>query len=55
VTIDDLLAARPNVVNIGLREFAESLRAQGVEVVEVAWTPPPRLDPDVEKLLGELL
>jgi len=36
---------RPHVINIGLRVFAESLRAQGVPVTHVDWQPPlaPRL------------
>jgi hypothetical protein len=34
-----------HVINVGLRSFAESLQAQGVPVVDVAWEPPraPRL------------
>jgi FdrA protein len=35
-----LLAERPRVVNVGLELFADSLRAQGVPVVSVDWTPP---------------
>jgi hypothetical protein len=30
------------VLNIGLSLFAEELRRQGVEVVEVDWSPPHR-------------
>ena len=34
-----------NVINVGLRSFAESLQAQGVPVTQVDWRPPlvPRL------------
>ena len=36
----DLLAGPPRVVNVGLGRFASDLRAAGVEVVEVEWSPP---------------
>jgi FdrA protein len=29
-----------HVINIGLESFAEDLRAQGVEVVQLDWRPP---------------
>ncbi len=35
-----LLRARPRVINVGLELFAESLRAQGCEVIGVDWRPP---------------
>jgi len=35
-----LLAHPPKVVNVGLDLFADSLRAQGVEVISVDWQPP---------------
>ena len=35
-----LLAAPPRVVNIGLDLFAESLQAQGVDVIALDWQPP---------------
>ncbi|MDR7494598.1 MAG: acyl-CoA synthetase FdrA [Armatimonadota bacterium] len=35
-----LLAHPPKVVNVGLELFADSLRAQGVDVVSVDWQPP---------------
>ena len=37
----DLLDGPLKVVNIGLEHFAADLRAAGVEVVEVDWSPPP--------------
>lgn len=49
-----LLERGPDVVNIGIRDFAESLEAQEVPVVQVEWTPPPELDDDVAKLLEAL-
>ena len=52
--IDALLAAGPNVVNVGVREFADSLAAQDVPVVQVDWTPPVHLEDDVAALLEAL-
>ena len=44
-SISALFGADLNVVNVGLRSFAESLVDQGVAVSEVDWRPPrvPRL------------
>jgi len=44
-TIQSFFGTPLNVVNVGLRSFAESLRAQGVPVTDVDWRPPlvPRL------------
>lgn len=50
-----LLAVRPVVINIGIPDFAESLRAQEVKVVHVEWMPLPELDADVAELLEKLL
>ena len=36
----DLLAGPPRVVNVGLARFASDLRAAGVAVAEVEWSPP---------------
>ena len=52
--IDELLARRPEVVNLGPREFAAALTEQDVSVVQVEWRPPPQLDEDVAALLEEL-
>jgi hypothetical protein len=49
-----LLAAGPHVANIGVSDFAESLAAQDVPVIQVDWTPPPELDDDLAELLEEL-
>lgn len=38
--VSKLLATRPAVINVGLELFAESLQAQGVQVVSVDWQPP---------------
>jgi FdrA protein len=43
------------VIAMGLRDFAESLREQGVEVVQVDWTPPAGGDEELADLLEKLL
>ena len=37
---NDLLAAAPRVVNVGLELFATDLKAVGAQVVHVQWSPP---------------
>ena len=49
-----LLAAPPQVINIGLEGFATELAQNGVTVVHVAWTPPARGDAKLSALLGKL-
>ncbi len=51
----DLLQAGPRVVNVGLADFAASLRTQGVPVVQVDWRPPAGGDPEMIALLDKLL
>jgi hypothetical protein len=43
------------VLNIGLRLFAEELRRQGIDVVEVDWSPPPEIEEDLKDILNKLL
>lgn len=52
--IADLLREGPVVANVGIEEFAESVAAQDAQVVHVAWSPPPELEPDIEALLEKL-
>jgi FdrA protein len=51
---DKLLAGSPRVVNAGLAIFADSLRAQGVAVIDVDWRPPAGGDPEMIDLLERL-
>ena len=44
MTAADLLSNGPRVVNVGLSRFADDLRAAGVPVADVAWTPPASAD-----------
>ena len=43
------------VLNIGLSLFAEELRRQGVDVVEVDWSPPREIEEDLKDILDKLL
>ncbi len=53
--LDDLLKARPVFVNVGVRDFGDSLREAGFEVVYVDWTPPAGGDAKLAELLDDLL
>lgn len=53
--LEDLLKARPVFVNVGVRDFGESLRQAGFEVVYVEWTPPAGGDTKLAELLDDLL
>lgn len=52
---EQLLHAPLVVINLGLKKFAEELEAQGVEVVQVDWTPPAGGDKAMLDLLDRLL
>ena len=43
------------VINVGLKGFADSLKQQAVEVVQVDWFPPAGGDQEMIDLLDELL
>jgi hypothetical protein len=53
--IEELLQNGPVVINLGVREFAESLQDQEVEVVHVDWAPPAGGDTEMAELLERLL
>jgi hypothetical protein len=55
MTVGELLQAPPEVINIGVADFAESLVAQGAEVIDMRWTPPRKLDTELRDLLERLL
>ena len=52
--IQDLLDGPVAVVNIGLAQFALTLEGQGVDVVQVDWTPPAGGDRRLIDLLDKL-
>ena len=53
--VDKLLREPLVVINLGLKQFADSLQEQGVEVVQVDWTPPAGGDKELLDLLDKLL
>ena len=53
--VTDLLVMGPKVVNIGVADFAASMRAQGLAVAQVNWRPPAGGDPEMIALLDKLL
>lgn len=52
---DELLDKGPVAVNLGVEDFANSLKAQGAEVIQVDWTPPAGGDREMMELLDQLL
>jgi hypothetical protein len=50
-----LLDSELNVVNIGLEIFHNALKLQNIKVVDVNWSPPPKLDKESEDLLDKIL
>lgn len=52
---EKLLQEGPKAVNLGLREFAQALEAQGVKVVHVDWSPPPPEAEELADILEKLL
>lgn len=53
--IQKLLAEGPKAINLGLKEFAEAMAAQGAKVVHVDWSPPPPEAAELADLLEKLL
>ncbi len=53
--LEELLQQGPIAVNIGVADFAETLRIQEVKVVHVNWIPPAGGDPELMELLDQLL
>lgn len=45
---------KPKIINVGLKSFYDSLRAQGADVVHVEWRPPAGGDPELARLLADL-
>jgi hypothetical protein len=51
---NDLLAAPPRVINVGLAMFAENLASEGAKVVHVRWSPPAGGNARLANLLTKL-
>ena len=52
--IAELLTSDLTVINVGLAGFAADLRAQGVDVVHLDWSPPAGGDVKLAALLSKL-
>ena len=52
---DLLLKGKPVFVNVGVREFGETLGAAGYDVVQVDWSPPAGGNAEMAALLDKLL
>ena len=53
--LDELLDKGPVAINMGVEDFAESLKTQGAEVIQVDWVPPAGGDAELIELLDKLL
>lgn len=53
--LKELLQNGPVAINIGIFDFAECLKIQGVEVIHLNWSPPAGGDPELLELLDQLL
>ena len=53
--IDRLLSSPIQAINIGVKDFAENLESQEVEVVHVNWTPPAGGDSEIIAILDQIL
>ena len=54
-TLQALLDTGPIAINLGLRDFAESLKNQGAPGIHVTWEPPAEIDADLASLLDTLI
>jgi hypothetical protein len=50
-----LLDSELNVVNVGLEIFFNALRLQDINVIDVSWSPPAKLDKETEDILDKIL
>ena len=53
--VKELLEIGPSIINIGVRDFGESLEKQDVEVTHLEWEPPIVVDQEIAAILDELL
>jgi len=51
----ELLEIGLSIINIGVRDFGENLKKQGVEVTHIDWEPPPVMDQEIADILDKLL
>ena len=53
-TPQPLLEGPPRVINIGLSSFADDLKKQDIEMVNLDWSPPARGNVELANLLAKL-
>ena len=53
-TQQPLLEGPPRVINIGLTSFADDLKKQDAEIVNIDWSPPARGNIELANLLAKL-
>ena len=53
-TMQPLLEGPPRVINIGLSFFADDLKKQDAEMVNVEWSPPARGNIELANLIAKL-
>ena len=49
-----LLEGPPRVINIGLTSFADDLKKQDAEIVNIDWSPPARGNVELANILAKL-
>ena len=54
-TLKELLSLNPVFVNVGVRDFGDSLARAGYDVVQVDWSPPAGGNAEMAALLDHLL
>jgi len=50
-----LFTSELKVVNVGLDVFRDALEAQGVDVIQVSWQAPLKLEKEYEDILSKIL
>ena len=53
--INDLLQQPLVIINLGLESFAENMKGQGADIIQVDWKPPAGGDTEMMDLLDKLL
>jgi len=53
--VKELLEIGPSIINIGVRDFGENLKKQGVEITHLEWEPPTVVDQEISDILDKLL
>lgn len=43
------------VVSVGVSIFSDSLKRQGVDVIDIEWSPPAEIEEDLKRILDKLM